>query len=111
MTITYSFKITAINRLLIYIDEDGNSFENVITKIHYYYYGVDEEGFDALYNSCLSLGKPNIDTYKEFIELNEEELLSWIETSITDAELSLMQSVIKKNIEEQKTKATLPWLT
>jgi hypothetical protein len=110
MTITYSFKITAINRLLIYVDEDGNSFENVITKIHYYYYGVDDEGLDAFYNSCLSLGKPNIDTYKEFIELNEEELLSWIETSITDAELSLMQSVIAKNIEEQKTKTTLPWL-
>ena len=71
MTITYSFKITAINRLLIYLDEDGNSFENVIAKIHYYYYGVDDEGLDALYNSCLSLGKPNIDTYKEFIELNE----------------------------------------
>ena len=111
MTITYSFKITAINRLLIYVDEDGNSFENVITKIHYYYYGVDDEGLDALYNSCLSLGKPNIDTYKEFIELNEEELLSWIDASISDAELSLMQSFIKKNIEEQKTKTTLPWLT
>ena len=65
MTITYSFKITSINRLLLYIDENDNRYENLIT---------------------------------------------WLETLISDAELSLMQSVINKNVTDITTKtSTLPW--
>ena len=37
MSITYSFKITSVNRQPLFIDQDGNRFDNVITKINFYY--------------------------------------------------------------------------
>ena len=111
MSITYSFEITSINRLVLYIDEDGNRFDNLITKIHFYYQGTDDNGVSAKFNSSISLAKPKINTYATFTELKEEELLAWLETSITDAELSLMQSVIEKNIIEKTTTSELPWET
>jgi hypothetical protein len=43
MSITYSFKISSINKLLYYADEDGNTYENLISKINYYYQGIDED--------------------------------------------------------------------
>ena len=43
MTITYSFKITGINKLTLYVDENNNRFENLITKIDFYYSGTDED--------------------------------------------------------------------
>jgi len=38
--ISFSFKITSVYRLIFFVDEDGNEFYNVITKINFYY----EEG-------------------------------------------------------------------
>ena len=33
MTINYTFKISSINRLVLYIDENDNTYNNLITKI------------------------------------------------------------------------------
>ena len=33
MTITFSLKITSVNRLLLYVDEDGNTYNDLITKL------------------------------------------------------------------------------
>jgi len=46
--ITYPFKITSVNRLILYVDEDGNEFNNVITKINFYYEGVIDDGIKAI---------------------------------------------------------------
>ena len=35
MSITYSFNITSVNRNPLFVDADGNQFENVITKINF----------------------------------------------------------------------------
>ena len=110
MTITYSFKITSINRLLLYIDENDNRYENLITKINYYYQGVNDDGITAIYNSSIELDRPTSTNYKTYDSLVENDLITWLETLISDAELSLMQSVINKNITEILTKADkLPW--
>jgi len=67
MTVTYSFKITSVNRLILYVDEDGNEFNNVITKINFYYEGVnDDNGIKAIYNSSVSLAIPTVQAYKAF---------------------------------------------
>ena len=42
MTIIYSFKITSMNRLPFYIDDNGNRYNNLITRINYYYQGSDD---------------------------------------------------------------------
>ena len=110
MTITYTFKITSVNRLTLYIDEENNEYTNVITKINYFYEGIDEEENKAIYNSSVSLSKPKINTYKAFSELTEADLLLWLENSIPESEITLMKSVISNNIDEIKTKSSLPWL-
>ena len=111
--ITYSFKVTNINRLLIYIDEENNSYENVITKINYYYEGIDsDDNTKAIYNSCINLSRPtSITIYTKYSDLKEDNLIEWITQLISNDELELMQTVIKNNILNQQTKGTLPWLT
>ena len=111
MTITYNFKITSVNRLTLYVDEEGNEYTNVITKINFYYEGIDEEENKAIYNSSVSLAKPKINTYKAFSELTEADLILWLESVIPESEITLMKSVISNNIEEIKTKSDLPWST
>ena len=109
MSITYSFKITSVNRQPLFIDQDGNRFDNVITKINFYYQGTDENGIIAVYNSHVSLVNPDINTYKAFNELTEAELLSWLEATLTEDDLSLMQSVIERNINEAYTFSLPPY--
>ena len=111
MTITYSFKITSVNRLILYVDEENNEYNNLITKINYYYEGIDEEENKAIYNSCISLPKPKTSDYKNYNDLTENDIILWLESLIPESEITLMQSVIKNNIDDIKTKATLPWLT
>ena len=111
MTITYTFKITSVNKLTLYIDEENNEYTNVITKINYYYEGIDEEENKAIYNSSVSLSKPKINAYKSFSQLTEPDLILWLENAIPENEITLMKSVISNNIDEIKTKSTLPWLT
>ena len=111
--ITYNFHITNVNRLLIYIDEDNNTYENVITKIHFYYEGIDsDDNTKAIYNSSVNLSRPTSTTnYTKYSDLTEDNLISWITQLISNDELELMQTVIKNNIIDQQTKGTLPWLT
>ena len=109
MSITYSFKITSVNRQPLFIDQDGNRFDNVITKINFYYQGTDENGIISKCQSSVSLVNPDINTYKAFNELTEAELLSWLEASLKSDELSLMQSVIEQNIENINTLSSLPY--
>ena len=75
MTINYTFKITSVNRLTLYIDEENNEYTNLITKINYFYEGIDEEENKAIYNSSVSLSKPKINTYKAFSELTEARFI------------------------------------
>ena len=111
MTITYSFKIKGMNKLLFYIDEDDNRYDNVITQIDYYYSGTDDDNVTSIYHSSISLPKPKTTEYKKYDDLKEEDIVLWIETLINPDDIILMQTVISKNIENAKTKASiLPWL-
>ena len=109
MTITYSFKITGINRLLLYVDEDGNTYNDLITKINFYYEGVDDDNTTAIYGSSVELAKPKVDSYKSFNELTEIELTSWLENSLSSDEITSMKTIIKNNIADKKTISILPW--
>jgi hypothetical protein len=108
--ITYSFKITSINRLILYIDEEGNRYENLITKINYYYQGINDDGITAIYNSFVELDKPTSTNYKAYDSLIESDLITWLESLISDTEILLMKTVISNNIDDITTKASsLPW--
>jgi len=110
--ITYSFKITSVNRLILYVDEDGNEFNNVITKINFYYQGIDDDKIKAIYNSCIILPKPTSSNYKNYNELTEADIISWIESLISTEDITLMQTVINSNIQDIKTTtSSLPWQT
>ena len=109
MTITYSFKITGINKLPFYVDEDNNRYDDLITKIDFYYFGT-EDNITSNYNSSVTLPKPTTTDYKSYDSLIENDIITWLETLIKPEELTLMQSVISRNIENAKTKADyLPW--
>ena len=112
MTITYSFKILSINKLSSYVDEENNTYTDVITKINYQYVGVDDDNSTAIYNSSISLPKPTTSDYKSYNLLIESDIISWLESLITIDELTLMKTVITNNIEDSKTKtSSLPWTT
>lgn len=111
MTITFSFKISSVNRLILYVDENNNNYNNLITKINFFYQGIDDDNIMAIYNSSVNLPKPTSTDYKNYNELTENDLISWLESLIPESEITLMQSVIKNNIDDIKTKATsLPWI-
>ena len=110
MTITYSFKITSLNRLPLYTDENNKNYINVITKINYYYEGIDDDGIKAIYNSSINLPLPTSTDYKDYNELTESDLITWLKSLISTNEIILMESVISNNIDDIKTKAiSLPW--
>ena len=110
MTVAFSFKITSVNRLILNVDEENNTYNNLITKINFYYQGIDDDNTMAIYNSCVELAKPKVDSYKSFNELTENDLTSWLEQSLSLDEITLMQTVIQRNIEDIKTKTdVLPW--
>ena len=65
----------------------------------------------SIYHSSISLPKPKTTKYKKYDDLKEEDIVLWIETLINPDDIILMQTVISKNIENAKTKASiLPWL-
>jgi len=112
MTITYSFKISSVNKLTYYADEEGNTYENLISKIDYQYVGIDEDNVTLSYNSSIDLPKPTSSNYKNYNDLTESDIISWIESLISSDTITLMQTVISKNIDDIKTKTTsLPWST
>ena len=112
MTITYSFKITSCNRLIIYIDEEDNRYDNLITKINYQYIGKDsDDNTTAVFNSSINLPKPKTSDYKNYNDLTENDIIVWLESLISLDELTLMKTVIENNITDTKTKASLPWIT
>jgi hypothetical protein len=112
MTINYSFKITSINRLVLYIDEEGNRYDNLITKINYYYQGIDENQTIAIYNSSIELDRPTSTNYKAYNTLVESDLINWIESLISPDDITLMKTVISNNISDINTKtSSLPWIT
>jgi hypothetical protein len=112
MTINYSFKITSCNRLILYIDEDNQRYENLITKINYQYIGVDsDDNTTAIFNSSINLPKPTTSDYKNYNELTESDIIIWLESLISTDELTLMKTVIENNITDTKTKTSLPWIT
>ena len=64
----------------------------------------------AIYNSSINLPKPTTTTYKNYNELTETDLITWIESLISTDEIALMQTVIYSNIQDIKTRtSTLPW--
>ena len=108
--ITYSFKITSLNKLLFYMDEDNNEYHNLITRVHYYIKGVDEDGMSSVYQTHLDLPKPSSSTFKPYNELTEEEMIGWITSLTSSVVIEFMQSIIETNITNSKTTTTaLPW--
>jgi len=111
MTINYTFKITSVNKTT-YTDENNYTFTDVITKINYYYLGIDDSNLFGIYNSSIDLPKPTKNDYKSYNELTENDLISWIDSLIPHSELKLMQSVIKNIIDDSKTKTNVfPWIS
>ena len=104
MTINYSFKITSCKRLILYNDEEGNRYENLITKINYQYIGVDsEDNTTAIFNNSINLPKPTTSDYKNYNDLTESDIIIWLESLISTDELTLMKTVIENNITDTKT--------
>ena len=110
MTITYSFKILSINKLSSYVDEENNTYTDVITKINYKYVGIDDDNSTSIFYGFITLPKPTSTDYKSYNSLIESDIISWLESLITTDDLTLMKTVITNNIEDSKTKtSSLPW--
>jgi len=100
-----------MNRLPFYIDDNGNRYDNLITRINYYYKGTDDN-ITAIFNSSVNLPKPTSTDYKDYNTLTENDIIAWLESLVSSDEITLMKSVIENNITDTKTKTTtLPWST
>ena len=107
--IDYNIKIISLNKLSSYTDENGNQYENVVTKINYQYIGVCDN-ITRTFNSSVNLDKPSNANYINFSELTEEALISWIKNSIPNDEIIMIEKCIENSIEDAKTITTLlPW--
>jgi len=109
MTITYTLKITALNKINEYVDENNITYNNVITKVHYQYIGVDDDNISAIFNSSVTLSKPTSTDYKNFDELTENDIITWVQSLISDNELSIIKTCIANNIDDKKSITSLPW--
>ena len=85
------------------VSKDGLS--NVVSNIHWRYSLTNKEGVSVETYGCQSVGEPNSETFKDFEDLSEEDIVSWISPVLSEQEAALKDMLELKL--EPKT-VTLP---
>ena len=109
--IEYSWHINALDRA---IGPDGDGHENVVTTIHYRHVGDDGEGHTASTIGTVSLSWEEDDEWIEFDDIEESDIISWIEDGIGEDRIGEMQASLAAKIEEaitptRDTVRDMPW--
>jgi hypothetical protein len=119
MAITYTWKIDMMHTQSLPI------LQNAVTEIHWSKTGTDDSGATGRYPGCT---KFNLDEaialnssggFTALQNLTETQVLTWIQSSITDDDMHFIDRYIQSVIDNQKSFKTsasidskdLPWVT
>jgi len=111
MSVTYSWKINALNYSTTSISGAVSSVEWIYTateKVKKNTYTADEKGI-------IELPPATDDDFTEYSDLTEEQIISWVESLIGEEEIASKQFRLSSIIDAQKSGSTtekyetLPW--
>jgi ABC-type maltose transport system permease subunit len=81
-TITFAFNIIKLN-VLPNLTINDTTLTNVVTSIIYQYIGTASSNNQTCIITGESLlNKPTLENYKDYHELTEEEVLSWLQSTV-----------------------------
>lgn len=89
--ITYKWIFSAFD---CRVDEDG--MQDVVTTVHWRYNGTTEDGISAEIYGVQAVGTPTPDAFTPYPELNEEQVIGWMEETM---DVPAMQLNIAEQIE------------
>jgi hypothetical protein len=89
--ITYKWIFSAFD---CRVDEDG--MQDVVTTVHWRYNGTTEDGISAEIYGAQAVGTPTPDAFTPYPELNEEQVIGWMEETM---DVAAMQLNIAEQIE------------
>jgi hypothetical protein len=89
--ITYKWIFSAFD---CRVDEDG--MQDVVTTVHWRYNGTTEDGISAEIYGAQAVGTPTPDAFTPYPELNEEQVIGWMEETM---DVPAMQLNIAEQIE------------
>ena len=86
-TITFAFNVLKLNVLPSLVIHDtllinDTTLTNVVTSVIYQYIGTSSNGQTCVITGECPLAKPNLDNYKDYHELTETEVVTWLESSV-----------------------------
>ena len=89
--ITYKWIFSAFD---CRVDEDG--MQDVVTTVHWRYNGTTEDGISAEIYGAQAVGTPTPDAFTPYPDLNEEQVIGWMEETM---DVPAMQLNIAEQIE------------
>ena len=89
--ITYKWIFSAFD---CRVNEDG--MQDVVTTVHWRYNGTTEDGISAEIYGAQAVGTPTPDAFTPYPELNEEQVIGWMEETM---DVPAMQLNIAEQIE------------
>jgi hypothetical protein len=89
--ITYKWIFSAFD---CRVDEDG--MQDVVTTVHWRYNGTTKDGISAEIYGAQAVGTPTPDAFTPYPELNEEQVIGWMEETM---DVPAMQLNIAEQIE------------
>jgi hypothetical protein len=109
--IEYSWHINALDRDY---GPDADDHENVVKTIHYSYIADNGEGVTAQSIGTVGLKWEEDDEWIEFDDIEESDIISWIEDRIGEDGIDSMQASLAAKIEEAITPSKdtvheMPW--
>lgn len=109
MAITYSFEIVNLTT----VDTDDHT--KVVGKVQFRYKGVDENNISYAVENFIDLDTSNINSFIEFADLTEENVVQWLTDNVHEDAISDWQNLIDIHIartiaeRSQTVQTTLPW--
>ena len=80
-TITFAFKVLKLN-VIPTLTINTTTLTNVITSVVYQYTGTSSTGQNCVVTGEAPLAPPDCNSYKDFHKLTEEDVLSWLESTV-----------------------------
>ena len=106
MAITYTWKIDMMHT------QSKLGVQNAVTEVHWSKTGTDETGAKGRYPGCTKFALQQIvesntsGNFTTFENLTEEQVIGWIQTTITSEDMIFINAQIQASIDYQKTPKT-----
>ena len=99
MSITWSYHIAQMGT-------EDTPKPNTVTEIKAYIYGVDDTtGKNTTEVFIVTLPPADSDNFTDYSKLTESQVLTWVESNLTDTEVENYKSEVEKRIEHMNNTA------